>query len=236
MLDVRDVHSYYGKSHILHGVSLRLSQGELICLLGRNGVGKSTTLKSIMGLVKAREGSIRFKELELIGKQPFEIARLGVGYVPEDRRIFRSLTVHENLSIGIKGSEDAEKQGQGWTIDRIYDFFPLLKNRQNNKGGHLSGGEQQMLTVARTLIGNPKLILVDEPTEGLAPLIVKDVLEMLAAIRQSGVTILMVEQNFKGAVKIANRFYVMGKGKIVFMGSVEELMAAEDVRRNYLEV
>ncbi len=236
MLEVRDVHSYYGKSHILHGVSLRLSEGELVCLLGRNGVGKSTTLKSMMGLVKAREGSIRFKEQELIGKRPFEIARLGVGYVPEDRRIFRSLTVHENLSIGIKGSEDGRKQGQGWTIEKIYDFFPLLKNRQNNKGGHLSGGEQQMLTVARTLMGNPELILVDEPTEGLAPLIVKDVLEMLAAVRKSGVTILMVEQNFKGAVKIANRFYVMGKGKVVFMGSVEELMAAEDIRRDYLEV
>lgn len=236
MLEVRDVHSYYGKSHILHGVSLRLSEGELVCLLGRNGVGKSTTLKSMMGLVKARKGSIRFKEQELIGKRPFEIARLGVGYVPEDRRIFRSLTVHENLSIGIKGSEDGRKQGQGWTIEKIYDFFPLLKNRQNNKGGHLSGGEQQMLTVARTLMGNPELILVDEPTEGLAPLIVKDVLEMLAAVRKSGVTILMVEQNFKGAVKIANRFYVMGKGKVVFMGSVEELMAAEDIRRDYLEV
>jgi branched-chain amino acid transport system ATP-binding protein len=189
-----------------------------------------------MGLVKAREGSIRFKEQELSGKQPFEIARLGVGYVPEDRRIFRSLTVHENLSIGIKGSQNGGKQGHGWTIEKIYDFFPLLKNRQNNKGRHLSGGEQQMLTVARTLMGNPELILVDEPTEGLAPLIVKDVLEMLAAVRKSGVTILMVEQNFKGAVKIANRFYVMGKGKIVFMGSVEELMAAEDIRRNYLEV
>jgi branched-chain amino acid transport system ATP-binding protein len=236
MLEVRDVHSYYGKSHILHGVSLRLSEGELVCLLGRNGVGKSTTLKSMMGLVKAREGSIRFKEQELIGKRPFEIARLGVGYVPEDRRIFRSLTVHENLSIGIKGSEEGRKQGHGWTIEKIYDFFPLLKNRQNNKGGHLSGGEQQMLTVARTLMGNPELILVDEPTEGLAPLIVKDVLEMLAAVRKSGVTILMVEQNFKGAVKIANRFYVMGKGKVVFMGSLEELMAAEDIRRNYLEV
>jgi branched-chain amino acid transport system ATP-binding protein len=236
MLDVRDVHSYYGKSHILHGVSLRLSEGELICLLGRNGVGKSTTLKSIMGLVKAREGSIRFKEQEISGKQPFEIARLGVGYVPEDRRIFKSLTVHENLSIGIRGSQNDEKHGRGWTIEKIYDFFPLLKNRQNNRGGHLSGGEQQMLTVARTLMGNPELILVDEPTEGLAPLIAKDVLEMLAAVRKSGVTILMVEQNFKGAVKIANRFYVMGKGRIVFTGSLEELMAAEDIRRNYLEV
>jgi len=236
MLEVRDLHSYYGKSHILHGVSLRLSEGELVCLLGRNGVGKSTTLKSMMGLVRAREGSIRFKDQELIGRQPFEIARLGVGYVPEDRRIFRSLTVHENLSIGIKGSEDGETHGQGWTIEKIYDFFPLLKKRQNNKGGHLSGGEQQMLTVARTLMGNPELILVDEPTEGLAPLIVKDVLEMLAAVRKSGVTILMVEQNFKGAVKIANRFYVMGKGKIVFAGNVEELMAAEDIRRSNLEV
>jgi len=236
MLEVCDLHSYYGKSHILHGVSLRLSEGELVCLLGRNGVGKSTTLKSMMGLVRAREGSIRFKDQELIGRQPFEIARLGVGYVPEDRRIFRSLTVHENLSIGIKGEQNTKKGSRGWTIEKIYDFFPLLKKRQTNKGGHLSGGEQQMLTVARTLMGNPELILVDEPTEGLAPLIVKDVLEMLAAVRKSGVTILMVEQNFKGAVKIANRFYVMGKGKIVFAGNVEELMAEEDIRRSNLEV
>jgi branched-chain amino acid transport system ATP-binding protein len=235
MLEVRDIHSYYGKSHILQGVSMTLNEGELVCLLGRNGVGKSTTLKSIMGLVKPGEGSIRFHGQELIGRQPFEVARLGVGYVPEDRRIFRSLTVHENLLMGVKGSKGISKNG-GWTTERVYEKFPRLKDRRDNKGGHLSGGEQQMLTVARTLMGNPKLILVDEPTEGLAPLIVKDVLEMLATVRSSGVTVLMVEQNFKASIKVADRFYIMGKGQMVFEGGTEALLAAEEVRKNYLEV
>jgi branched-chain amino acid transport system ATP-binding protein len=235
MLEVKDIHSYYGKSHILQGVSMTLNEGELVCLLGRNGVGKSTTLKSIMGLVRPSEGSIRFHGQELIGKQPYEVARLGVGYVPEDRRIFRSLSVHENLLMGVKGSKDAAKNG-GWTVERVYEKFPKLKDRRDNKGGHLSGGEQQMLTVARTLMGNPQLILIDEPTEGLAPLIVKDVLEMLAAVRNSGVTVLMVEQNFKASIKVADRFYIMGKGQMVFEGGTEALLAAEDVRKNYLEV
>jgi branched-chain amino acid transport system ATP-binding protein len=235
MLEMRDIHSYYGKSHILQGVSMTLNEGELVCLLGRNGVGKSTTLKSIMGLVKPSEGSVRFRGQELVGKRPYEIARLGVGYVPEDRRIFRSLTVHENLLIGIKDAKATGKSG-GWTVERVYEKFPKLKERRDNKGGHLSGGEQQMLTVARTLMGNPQLILVDEPTEGLAPLIVKDVLEMLSAVRSSGVTVLMVEQNFKAAIKVANRFYIMGKGKMVFEGGTEDLLAAEEIRKNYLEV
>lgn len=232
MLEVKDIHSYYGKSHILQGVSMALKEGELVCLLGHNGVGKSTTLKSIMGLVKPSEGSIRFNEQELIGKRPYEVARLGVGYVPEDRRIFRSLTVHENLLMGIR---NGAKKG-GWTIERVYEQFPQLKQRRENKGGHLSGGEQQMLTVARTLMGDPKLILVDEPTEGLAPLIVKEVLEMLAAVRSSGVTVLMVEQNFKASIKVADRFYIMGKGHMVFDGDTEALLAAEEIKRNYLEV
>lgn len=235
MLEVKDIHSYYGKSHILQGVSMTLNEGELVCLLGRNGVGKSTTLKSIMGLVRPSEGSIRFHGQELIGKRPYEVARLGVGYVPEDRRIFRSLSVHENLLMGVKGSKGAAGNG-GWTVERVYEKFPKLKDRRDNKGGHLSGGEQQMLTVARTLMGNPKLILIDEPTEGLAPLIVKDVLEMLAAVRNSGVTVLMVEQNFKASIKVADRFYIMGKGQMVFEGNTEALLAAEDVRKNYLEV
>jgi branched-chain amino acid transport system ATP-binding protein len=161
---------------------------------------------------------------------------LGVGYVPEDRRIFRSLTVHENLLMGIKGGKKGHTGEGGWTIDRVYDLFPRLKERCNNKGSHLSGGEQQMLTVVRTLMGNPRVILVDEPTEGLAPLIVKDVLEMLATVRKSGVTVLMVEQNFKAAIKVADRFYIMSKGQIVFAGNQAELLAAEDVRKNYLEV
>jgi branched-chain amino acid transport system ATP-binding protein len=236
VLEVEDIHSYYGKSHILHGVSLELQQGELVCLLGRNGVGKSTTLKSMMGIVRPTRGSIRFDGQELIGRQPYQVARLGVGYVPEDRRIFRSLTVHENLVMGIQKANHRGSSEKTWTVDKIYGVFPNLRERRSHKGSHLSGGEQQMLTVARTLMGNPKLILVDEPTEGLAPLIVKDVLAMLAAVRQSGVTVLMVEQNFKAAIKVADRFYVMGKGQMVFEGNMDALMAAEEVRRNYLEV
>jgi branched-chain amino acid transport system ATP-binding protein len=236
MLEVRDIHSYYGKSHILHGVSLDLKEGELVCLLGRNGVGKSTTLKSIMGVVKPQQGSIRFRDQELTGKDPYEIARLGVGYVPEDRRIFRSLTVHENLLMGIKSGEKESVGEGGWTVERVYQLFPRLEERKNNKGSHLSGGEQQMLTVVRTLMGNPRVILIDEPTEGLAPLIVKDVLDMLATVRKSGVTILMVEQNFKAAIKVADRFYIMSKGQIVFAGNTAALLAAEEVRKNYLEV
>jgi branched-chain amino acid transport system ATP-binding protein len=236
MIVVKDIHSYYGKSHILHGVSLELKQGELVCLLGRNGVGKSTTLKSIMGIVRPTQGSIRFDGKELVGSQPYQIARLGVGYVPEDRRIFKSLTVHENLLMGTQKAKNSGAAERVWTIDKIYEIFPNLRERRSNKGSHLSGGEQQMLTVARTLMGNPKLILVDEPTEGLAPLIVKDVLEMLAAIRKSGVTVLMVEQNFKAAIKVADRFYIMAKGQMVFEGGMAALLAAEDVRKNYLEV
>lgn len=236
MLEVRNIHSYYGKSHILLGVSLDLKEGEIVCLLGRNGVGKSTTLKSIIGVIQPKQGSIRFHDQELIGKEPFKIARLGVGYVPEDRRIFRSLTVHENLLMGIKtGGKGSAGEG-GWTIERVYHLFPKLEERKNNKGAYLSGGEQQMLTVVRTLMGNPRVILVDEPTEGLAPLIVKDVLDMLATVRKSGVTILMVEQNFKAATKVADRFYIMSKGQIVFTGNTTELLAAEEVRKNYLEV
>jgi branched-chain amino acid transport system ATP-binding protein len=236
MLEVKDIHSYYGKSHILHGVSLELKEGELVCLLGRNGVGKSTTLKSIMGIVRPSRGSIRFDGQELVGRQPYQIARIGVGYVPEDRRIFRSLTVHENLLMGMQSSKNNGPSTRVWTIDKIYEIFPSLRERYGNKGSHLSGGEQQMLTVARTLMGNPKLILVDEPTEGLAPLIVKGVLEMLSAVRKAGVTVLMVEQNFKAAIKVADRFYIMAKGQVVFEGDTAALLAAEDVRKSYLEV
>jgi branched-chain amino acid transport system ATP-binding protein len=236
VLEVRDIHSYYGKSHILHGVSLDLEEGELVCLLGRNGVGKSTTLKSIMGVVSPKQGSIRFNNQELVGKAPYEIARIGVGYVPEDRRIFRSLTVHENLLMGIKGGKKGANGEGGWTIERVYRLFPRLAERRDNRGGHLSGGEQQMLTVVRTLMGNPQVILVDEPTEGLAPLIVKDVLDMLSTVRKSGVTVLMVEQNFKAAIKLADRAYIMSKGQMVFEGDTAALLAAENIRKNYLEV
>jgi branched-chain amino acid transport system ATP-binding protein len=233
LLEVQDIHSYYDKSHILHGISMEIQPGEMVCLLGRNGVGKSTTLKSIIGLVRPQSGSIRLKGVQVSGNPPFKIARMGIGYVPEERRIFKSLSTHENLLIGMKPGESKDSR---WTIDKIYQAFPRLKERKNNKGAHLSGGEQQMLTVARTLMGNPELILIDEPTEGLAPLIVKDVLNMLSQVLESGISILMVEQNFKAAIRVASRFYVMGKGKIVFNGDKAALLAAEDIRTNYLEV
>ena len=235
ILGVKDLHSYYGKSHVLQGVNLELAQGDLVCLLGRNGVGKSTTLMSLMGLVQPKKGSVLFKGQELVGRPPFQIAKLGLGYVPAERRIFKSLTVQENLQIGIKPPQDARNY-EPWTVERVFDSFTRLAERRDNKGGHLSGGEQQMLTVARTLMGNPELILVDEPTEGLAPLVAEAVLEMLAAISQSGVTILMVEQNYKAALKLAGSFYIMSKGRIVFKGDGEELIAAEEIRQTYLEV
>jgi branched-chain amino acid transport system ATP-binding protein len=236
LLDVKKIHSYYAKSHILQGVSMHLAEGDIVCLLGRNGVGKTTTLKSIMGIVQAHEGSILLRGNELIGKPPYEIAHMGVGYVPEDRRIFPSLTANENLLMGIKKEKNGTSSTKAWTIEKVYDSFPQLHERKNSKGGHLSGGEQQMLTVARTLMGNPELILVDEPTEGLAPLIAKSVLEMLSTVSGSGVSILLVEQNFKAATTLADRFYIMSKGQIVFDGDGAALQAAEDIRKSYLEV
>jgi branched-chain amino acid transport system ATP-binding protein len=237
LLQVNEIHSYYEKSHILHGVSMKIEQGEMVCLLGRNGVGKSTTLKSIIGIVQPEEGSILFKGEDLVGKAPYQIARIGIGYVPEDRRIFRSLTTHENLLMGIKGGKtERGESNQEWTIEKIYQAFPKLEERKGNKGAHLSGGEQQMLTVARTLMGNPELILIDEPTEGLAPLVAKDVLDMLSRVLDSGVSILMVEQNYKAAIKVADQFYIMSKGQIFFEGDGRALMGAEDIRKTYLEV
>lgn len=235
ILQVNDLHSYYGKSHILQGINLELEKGDFACLLGRNGVGKSTTLMSLMGMVEPKAGEVLFNGEELVGKMPYQIAQMGMGYVPEERRIFKSLTVLENLQIGIKPPVKGSNR-QLWTIERIFDSFKRLGERHNNKGGHLSGGEQQMLTVARTLLGNPDLILVDEPTEGLAPLVAESVLQMLGAISESGVTVLMVEQNYKAALKLASRFYIMSKGRIVFTGDGDELTAAEDVRQSYLEV
>jgi branched-chain amino acid transport system ATP-binding protein len=235
ILSVRNMHSYYGKSHILQGVDLELAPGRMTCLLGRNGVGKSTTLKTIMGLIKPRQGRICFKDEDIQGRQPYEIARRGLGYVPEERRIFKSLTVHENLMIGIK-NPSRDRRGQVWTVDRIFESFPRLEERRNLKGGYLSGGEQQMLTIARTLLGNPELILVDEPTEGLAPLVAEAVLEMLATISATGIAILLVEQNFKAALKLAQGFFIMSKGRIVFQGDGRALVEAEAIRQKYLEV
>jgi branched-chain amino acid transport system ATP-binding protein len=237
LLSVRDLHSYYGKSHVLQGVCLQVERGELVCLLGRNGVGKSTTLKSIMGIVRPRKGELGLDDQEISGKQPFQVARLGIGYVPEERRVFNSLTVHENLLIGYKPPKyNMSGQDTAWTIEKIYSSFPILKDKQDRKGAYLSGGEQQMLSIARSLLGNPRLILVDEPTEGLAPLIAKEVLQILSTIRQAGTATLMVEQNFNAAIKIADRFYMMSKGQIVFEGNTRALMEAEDLRKKYLEV
>lgn len=234
MLKVEEIHSYYGQSHVLHGVSLGLNAGEIVCILGRNGVGKTTTLKSIIGLVPPRSGSITFKGQELIGLRPFQISRLGIGFVPEERRIFGSLTVEENLLIGMK--KGCHNGGNSWSLERVYETFPVLKKRRNNLGKHLSGGEQQILTIVRTLMGNPEVLLVDEPTEGLAPLMAKEILGILSRIREDGVSILMVEQNFKATIKMGDRFYVMNKGQIVFEGTREDLMKAEDIRMTYLEV
>jgi branched-chain amino acid transport system ATP-binding protein len=236
ILKAEEIHSYYGKSHILQGVSIRLEQGNLVCLLGRNGVGKTTTLKSIMGMVRPARGSILFRDREIVGRQPYEIARLGIGIVPEERRIFPSLTVHENLLMGIVKRPEGSSGGERWSTERVYDLFPRLRERMKQKGGHLSGGEQQMLTMGRTLMGNPDLVLIDEPTEGLAPKIVKLVTEVLSTIHRSGTTLLLVEQNYKSAIKLAERFYIMSKGQIVFEGGGETLIQAEEVRKKYLEV
>jgi len=237
LLAVEELHAHYGKSHILHGVSLQIDAGEIVCLLGRNGVGKSTTLKSIMGLVRPSRGRVLFRSSSIEGLPPYRIARLGLGYVPEERRIFPTITVRENLLMGMKGSRARNGGRQdGWTLERVYEFFPRLRERERQRAGTLSGGEQQMLTMGRTLMGNPDLLLVDEPTEGLAPMIVEQVERILRAIHTGGTPVLLVEQSMETALALAERVYVMSKGQIVFQGSVQELQASDTVRKQYLEV
>jgi branched-chain amino acid transport system ATP-binding protein len=231
MLEVRDLNAYYGKSHILQGVNLDVAAGEVVSLLGRNGVGRSTTVKAIMGEV-APVGSIRFKGREIAGLPSYKIARLGLGYVPENRDIFPSLTVRQNLLLGQK---KAGEEGR-WKLDDMLAMFPNLKARENNAAGVLSGGEKQMLTMCRTLMGDPELIMIDEPTEGLAPLIVKLVGELISEIARRGLAILLVEQKLSIALDISNRVYVMGHGRIVFEGTPAELKVNEAVRREWLEV
>jgi len=238
VLHVDALHAHYAKSHILHGVTLSVEPGEIVCLLGRNGVGKSTTLKSLMGLVKPSAGSVKFKGQDITGVPAYRVARLGLGYVPEERRIFPTISVKENLLMGIKPGRGAGSRtnGKAWTLERVYAFFPRLRERENQRAGTLSGGEQQMLTTGRTLMGNPELLLVDEPTEGLAPMIVEQVERILTEIHRDGTPILLVEQALETALGLAHRVYVMSKGEIVFSGTTQELKANEQVRKQYLEV
>ena len=231
MLEVSDLHAYYGKSHILQGVSFTVGAGEIVSLLGRNGVGRSTTIKTIMGEVRP-EGSIKFRGEEIAGLKTHEIARRGLGYVPENRDIFPTLTVRQNLIMGIKNTRRAGR----WSIEDMFELFPLLRERADIDGGVISGGEQQMLTICRTLMGDPDLIMIDEPTEGLAPKIVKQLAELLEEIAKRGISILLVEQKLTIALKISQRLYVMGHGHIVFEGRPDELRANDDVRKEWLEV
>jgi branched-chain amino acid transport system ATP-binding protein len=236
MLEINDINSYYDKSHILHNVSFKVSAGQIVGLLGRNGVGKSTTLKSIIGIVSPRSGSVKLHGKELVGLKTHEIARLGIGYVPEDRRIFPTLTVRQNLLMGINSGGKARGGDKGWTIDKIYEWFPRLKNRDGFKGGTLSGGEQQMLTMGRTLMGNPELVLLDEPTEGLAPQIVETVVMVIEEIHRAGTSVLLVEQSIDVVLGLADAVLVMNKGEIVFTGTPEELKSQPEVIGTYLEV
>jgi branched-chain amino acid transport system ATP-binding protein len=236
-LEVEDLHTYYGASHVLQGISLTVDQGEIVGLLGRNGMGKSTTLKSIMGLVKPKSGKVIFKGEDLTGYPPHKAAMAGIGFVPEERRIFPNLPVLDNLFLGVKGGKIEEaKNPDAWTVDRIFHHFPKLKERANQKGKFLSGGEQQMLAIGRGLMGNPELLLVDEPTEGLAPLLVKEVHDVLAEINRAGVSILLVEHNLKVAMSLSSRIYLMGKAHIGFKGTVEDLEGQPEIREKYLEV
>jgi branched-chain amino acid transport system ATP-binding protein len=231
MLKVTDLHAYYDKSHILQGVNFHVEAGEIVSLLGRNGVGRSTTVKTIMGEVEPR-GSILFKDEEIAGLKSFEIAHRGLGYVPESRDIFPTLTVRQNLTLGLKG----KGQSGRWTIDEMFNMFPNLAERADVPGGVLSGGEQQMLCMCRTLMGDPELIMIDEPTEGLAPKVVEQIGVLLQEIASRGVSILLVEQKLSIALKISSRLYVMGHGKIVYEGTPQSLLEAHDVRAEWLEV
>jgi len=231
MLEVHDLHAYYGQSHILHGVDLAVDEGEIVSLLGRNGVGRSTTCKAIMGLVPP-QGVVSYRGRDIAGLRADLVARAGIGYVPEDRQVFPTLTVRQNLELGMKR---AGRFGR-WTFDDVFRLFPNLAERQNTSAGVLSGGEQQMLTMCRTLMGDPDLILIDEPTEGLAPRLVEQVGTLLSEIASRGVAILLVEQKLTIALRISQRLYVMGHGQIVFDGTPDALAANGDVRREWLEV
>jgi branched-chain amino acid transport system ATP-binding protein len=237
LLQVKDLNTYYGESHVLQNMSVDVNDGEIVALLGRNGMGKSTTLKSILGLVKPKSGTVMFQGKDITKFPPYKTAKAGIGYVPEERRIFPNLTVLDNLKMGIKHGAAAKTAGRNkWTIERIFEHFPFMKGRIQQKGALLSGGEQQMLAIGRTLMGNPDLLLVDEPTEGLAPVMVQEVRDILKQINESGVSILLVEHNLKVAMSLADRVYLMGKAHLGFTGTKAELEARPDIRAKYLEV
>lgn len=229
MLNVKSINTFYGLSHILFDVSINVSKGEVVGLLGRNGAGKSTTMRSIMGLTPPKEGSITFKGEDVTGEKPFLLFRKGMGYVPDDRRVFADLSVDDNLDI-------VHQRGTTWNKGRVYELFPALAEIKTRRAGHLSGGEQQMLTIARALMGSPELLLLDEPTEGLAPLIVRGLEEQILKLKDAGISILLSEQNVRSALKMITRAYVIDNGRIRFEGTVAELEANEEVKRKYLMV
>lgn len=232
-LEVEKINTFYGLSHILFDVSLNVERGEVVVLLGRNGAGKTTTMISIMGMNPPKTGAVRYQGKDITGLAPYKAARLGIGFVPEDRRIFPDLTVHANLDVGRKTSQSKATK---WTPERIYQLFPILEKLAQQRGGTLSGGEQQMLTIARTLLGNPDFLLLDEPSEGLAPLIVKSLGDFINVIKQEGITVLLSEQNSKFALKHADRAYIVDNGAIKYQGSISELEQNEEVKKRYLAV
>ncbi len=227
MLTVKDLNAYYGKSHVLKGVSLQVGEGEVVGLLGRNGAGKTTTLKSIMALVEQRQGAIQYQGKDLLGLEPYQIARLGLAYVPENRQIFSKLSVEENLTV-------AARPGAAWTLADIYRLFPQLHERRKQGGSTLSGGEQQMLAIARGLVGGPKTMLLDEPSQGLAPVILQELVRVVEQVRDSGIAVLLVEQNLNLCLRLARRIYVLDSGQTVYQGSRDEFMANAEVTRRYL--
>lgn len=230
MLEIKDIHTYYGASHILSGISIRVAEGEVVCLLGRNGAGKSTTMRSIMGLTPPRKGSIFFKGEPIAGVKPYLIARKGIGYVPDDRRVYADLTVRDNLEI----VQINRGKASVWNIQSVFETFPILKHIETRKAGFLSGGEQQMLTIARALMTNPELLLLDEPTEGLAPLVVKALEQQIAAVKDMGITVLLAEQNQQVALRLSDRGYIIDNGIIQYEGTIKDLEKNEDIRKKYL--
>jgi branched-chain amino acid transport system ATP-binding protein len=233
MLEIEGLNAYYGRAHILHGVGFSMGHGEVLALMGRNGAGKSTTMKAVMGLVPPQAGRVTFEGHTIVGREPFEIARLGIGYVPEERRVFSELTVMENLSVAQRPKREGAPH---WTPERLFQLFPNLGRMRDRPGGAMSGGEQQMLTIARTLMGNPKLVLLDEPSEGLAPVIVEEMAKTILALKGEGLSVLISEQNLHFAGSVADRATIIEKGLIRFTGTMDELKADDAVRAQYLSV